>query len=48
MRAAGLASSCETRWAAWLCVKRLADVDLGILRKLVDQSAAAVRAKYLQ
>lgn len=31
-----------------LYVKRLADVDIGILRKLVDQSVAAVRAKYLQ
>ena len=37
----------HTTGKSCLYVKRLADVDPGILRKLVDQSVAAVRAKYL-
>ena len=36
----------HTTGKSCLYVKHLADVDLGILRKLVDQSVAAVRAKY--
>lgn len=36
----------HTSGKSCLYVKRLADVDLGILRQLVDQSVAAVRAKY--
>lgn len=36
----------HTTGKSCLYVKRLADVDLGILRQLVDQSVAAVRAKY--
>jgi hypothetical protein len=36
----------HTTGKSCLYVRRLADVDLGILRQLVDQSVAAVRAKY--
>jgi hypothetical protein len=36
----------HTTGKSCLYVKRLADVDLTILRKLVDQSVAAVRTKY--
>lgn len=36
----------HTTGKSCLYVKRLADVDLSILRQLVDQSVAAVRAKY--
>jgi hypothetical protein len=36
----------HTTGKSCLYVKRLADVDLGILRQLVDQSITAVRAKH--
>jgi hypothetical protein len=36
----------HTTGKSCLYVKRLADVDMTVLRKLVDQSVAAVRAKY--
>ncbi len=36
----------HTTGKSCLYVTRLADVDLGILRQLVDQSVAAIRAKY--
>jgi hypothetical protein len=36
----------HTTGKSCLYVKRLADVDLAVMRKLVDQSVAAVRAKY--
>jgi hypothetical protein len=38
----------HTTGKSCLYVKRLADVDLGTLRQLVDQSVATVGAKYLQ
>ena len=36
----------HTTGKSCLYVKRLADIDLPVLRKLIDQSVAAVRAKY--
>jgi hypothetical protein len=38
----------HTTGKSCLYVKRLVDVDLGILRQLVNQSVATVRAKYRQ